>query len=330
MMRKIIQATLVAAFFLVGIPLALGMFLGGEEGEPEPKEDFTDKIKTPDTVKVWISGEERVEELDFEEYVACVTASEMPSDFEEEALKAQSVAARTYTMAKIIKYNEKKPETHPEAPLCDTTHCQAYKSKKELIRIHDDGWESKGFKKVKKSCKATEGELLYYEGELVMQPLFFSSSGGQTENSEDVFTGAYPYLVSVASPYEENASHKNEEKTFSLEQMRNLLNAKYPSKSTGALTKSNIKILSRTAGGRVETMQAGEGIFKGTEVRNAMNLSSALFSISFSDDGSKITFTSDGFGHGVGLSQYGADGMAKEGSSYKEILNHYYTGTKVY
>ena len=328
-MKKIIPALFIAIFFLVGIPLILGIFLGGD-GERSEEEIFTDRIDTPKTVKVWISEDEKVQELDFEEYITCVTASEMPSEFEEEALKAQSVAARTYAMAKILKYEDKKPESHPDAPLCDTTHCQAYKSEEKLIEIHEKGWEAEGMKKIKKACKATEGQLLYYEGELVTQPLFFSSSGGQTENSEDVFSGAYPYLVSVSSPYEENASHQNEEKTFSLDQLKTALNGAYPNKTTGQFTKDNIEIISHTSGGRVEEMQVGEATFKGTEIRNALGLSSALFSISFSQDGTEITFTSDGFGHGVGMSQYGADGMAEEGSNYKEILEHYYTGTKVY
>ncbi|MFR8236001.1 MAG: stage II sporulation protein D [Anaerovoracaceae bacterium] len=328
-MRKVIPAVLLALFFIVGIPLVLGLFAGQEESKPE-EDVFSGKVDTPETVSVWISGEGKAEEIDFEEYVACVTASEMPSTFDEEALKAQSVAARTYAMAKILKYGEKRPESHPDAPLCDTTHCQAYKSEDKLIEIHEDGWEESGFKKVRKACEATEGELLYYDGELVTQPLFFSSSGGQTENSEDVFTGAYPYLVSVSSPYEENASHQNEEKEFSFEEIKTLLAKAYPDRTLGSVSASSIEIISRTDGGRVEKMQVGEASFKGTEIRNALGLSSSLFSISFSGDGSRIIFTSDGFGHGVGLSQYGADGMAKEGSGYKEILSHYYTGTEVH
>ena len=165
-----------------------------------------------------------------------------------------------------------------------------------------------------------------------MQPLFFSSSGGQTENSEDVFSGAYPYLVSVSSPYEEGASHLNEQKTFTLDEMREKLKAAYGEKDTGQLRTDNIKILSRTAGGRVDRMQIGDATFKGTEVRTALGLSSALFSIAFEGSGkdAEITFTSSGSGHGVGMSQYGARGMAREGKTYKEILTHYYTGTVVY
>lgn len=326
--KKLIAAGMPVLFFLIGIPLLLGLIFGGGGGEGKDKADLN-KVETPRTIKVWITSEKKVREIDFEEYIACVTASEMPSNFNEEAIKAQSVAARTYAVAKLVKYEQKKPEAHPDAPICDTTHCQAYKNEKKLIELHADGWEESGFKKIKKACKATEGELLYYNGELVMQPLFFSSSGGQTENSEDVFSGAYPYLVSVASPDEDGASHADEKKTFSLTEIRNAMNAAYPDRPTGAITNASLKILSRTAGGRVNEMQIGDAIFRGTEVRNALGLSSALFGLSFDDNG-KITFTSDGFGHGVGLSQYGADGMGRNGSGYKKILCHYYTGTEVH
>ena len=328
-MKTIIQTIIFIMVILVAVPLALGLLFGGGEKAVSEGKEMKNNIETPDTIKVWMSESQSIEEVDFEEYIACVVASEMPSDFEEEALKAQSVAARTYAMAKILKYDEKKPESHPETPVCDTTHCQAYKTEERLIEIHEKGWEKTGFDKVKKACKETEGQMLYYDGELVMQPLFFSSSGGKTENSQDVFVGAYPYLVSVSSPYEQEATHTNEKKEFTFEYIEKSLGDKYKDRPTGSITAENIKTLSRTAGGRVADMQVGNAIFKGTEMRSALGLSSALFSVEF-DMGNKVIFTSDGSGHGVGLSQYGASGMAKKGCGYKEILAHYYTGTKVY
>ena len=233
-MKSLVQTVILILIILIGVPLALGLLFGGDKGETLKAEEMKNKMDTPNTIKVWMEDAGEVREVDFEEYVACVVASEMPSDFEEEALKAQSVAARTYAMAKILKYDEKKPDS---------------------------------LKKVEKACQATEGEMLYYEGELVMQPLFFSSSGGKTENSEDVFSGSYPYLVSVSSPYEEGASHSDEKKTFTLTQMRSALEEKYQDRPCGSLSPDNIKILSRTSGGRVETMQAGQATFKGTEIR---------------------------------------------------------------
>ena len=192
-MKKIIPALFIAIFFLVGIPLILGIFFGGD-GERSEEEIFTDRINTPKTVKVWISEDEKVQELDFEEYITCVTASEMPSEFEEEALKAQSVAARTYAMAKILKYEDKKPESHPDAPLCDTTHCQAYKSEEKLIEIHEKGWEAEGMKKIKKACKATEGQLLYYEGE---RSLFFLAPAGDKRKTQKMFFQVRTLILSA-------------------------------------------------------------------------------------------------------------------------------------
>lgn len=333
-MKAVIQTVIIILIILVVVPLVLGMFFGTGSDDSAEAEEMKNKIDVPETIQVWIADEGKVSEVDFEEYVACVVASEMPWDFGEEALKAQSVAARTYAMAKILKYMDKKPDTHPDTPVCNTTHCQAYKTEEELISIHDSDWEDKGFKIIKDACKATSGQMLYYDGELVMQPLFFSSSGGQTENSEDVFSGAYPYLVSVASPYEEGASHSDEEKEFTLTQMREALENKYPDRLTGSLSADKITILSRTEGGRVDVMKVGQAKFKGTEIRTALGLSSALFTIDFqqgaTEDQTKIVFTSNGSGHGVGMSQYGARGMAAHGSDYKEILAHYYTGTDVY
>lgn len=301
------------------------------EGDMDSPKDLSGKIQTPDTITVWMEEKGRAVSVDFEDYVCRVVASEMPSSFEEEALKAQSVAARTYGAGKILKYEEVNPAAHPKAPVCNTTHCQVYKTEKKLIADHGEGWEEKGWKKIQKACRQTEGQLLYYNGELVMQPLFFSSSGGQTENSEDVFSGAYPYLVSVESPYEEEATHRDEEVKLTIKDFERKVKAAYPDRDIGGVSQSSIKILSRTAGGRVERMQAGDGsdgVLRGTEVRSAAGLSSAMFSIRFEEEDT-VVFISSGSGHGVGLSQYGANGMAKEGYTYKEILHHYYSGTQV-
>lgn len=330
---NLVQPLLAGLCFILLVPLAAVM-IGGkmpiEETEPPEQAEFPGKISTPDTISVWLDEKEKVVKVDFEEYVCRVVASEMPASFEEEALKAQAVAARTYAMAKITKYEGHRPETHPKAPVCDTTHCQVYKTEKELIKNHAEGWEETGWKKIQKACRDTEGQLLYYNGELVMQPLFFSSSGGQTENSEDVFSGAVPYLVSVSSPYEEEATHQDEEKRFELSDFAEKLRQTYPDRHLGNIRQASIKVISRTAGGRVSSMQVGdgaEGVLKGTEVRTALGLSSTLFTIRFEDG--DIVFTSSGSGHGVGMSQYGADGMAKEGYDYKAILQHYYSGTDV-
>lgn len=340
-MKLMMQSIAACLIFFIAVP-ALAVGIWGEFGSEQGEDTGTDKtvaarIKPPSEIKVWKENEGRLVSVDFEEYVTCVAASEMPCSFESEALKAQSVAARTFAMSKLEKYEQKKPAAHPNAPVCSSTHCQVYKTEEELIACHPDGWgtSADGFKKIKNACRETQGQLLYYDGQLVMQPLFFSSSGGQTENSEDVFVSAVPYLLSVASPYEEEATHRNEQKSFTISELSEKLRAAFPEKSFGSIDRQSIRILSRTAGGRVDRIQIGEVSLRGTELRNALGLSSALFSLSFeehSDKNAKQTravFTSNGSGHGVGMSQYGANGMAKRGADYRQILTHYYSGTEV-
>ena len=300
----------------------------GDGGKTPAKADF-DLAETPDTIDVYRCQTKRVETIDFEDYVKGVVSGEMPSDFHMEALKAQSVAARTYSLARVLKAEDSgNPSAHPGAPLCDSTHCQVYRSKDELSALKGDAWMKDGWKKVSKAVDDTKGELLYYNGELVQQALFHSSSGGKTENSEDVFASAIPYLVSVDSPYEENATHQNEKHSFSIEEFSNKIKSAYPSISFGNITSSNIEIVSHSSGGRVEKMRIGNGILEGRSVREALGLASANFTVKINDN--TITFTTNGSGHGVGMSQYGADGMAEKGYDYKDILTHYYSGTEVY
>ena len=324
MLRMVFRFMVAGMIVILLVPLA-AVCLSGSFGQWSGGVSFADKVDVPEKIEVWDSDSERVVEVDFEEYVACVVAGEMPAGFHEEALKAQAVAARTYAMAKVLRYGSGGPEEHPKAAVCSTTHCQVYRTEEE--------------KEAVKAAESTAGELLYYDGELVSQPLFFSSSGGQTENSEDVFVSAVPYLVSVASPYEAEATHQNEETVMTIKELRAKLAAAFPEEAFGKVERSTIKVLSRTAGGRVERMQIGDVTLKGTQVRSALGLSSALFNISFREgsgwNGSsaaqtEIVFTSSGSGHGVGMSQYGADGMGKAGYTYKEILKHYYSGVEIY
>ena len=193
---------------------------------PETKHD------TPATISVYRTSTGTITVIPIEQYVQNVVACEMPSSYHIEALKAQAVACRTYAASR--KTGSVNPKAHPIAPLCDTTQCQVYNDSFN----HAVDWD-----KIKKAVCETESEMLYYNDEVISDALYHASSGGRTENSEDVFVSALPYLRSVDSPYEDTA------------------------------------------------------------VRN---------------------------GHGVGMSQQGANGMAKAGYSYKKILSHYYSGTVVY
>ncbi len=302
--------------FVIIIPLTFVSLFNLFNGEHTGKKHVS-VVKCPRYISIERKETGKTERVKFEEYIKGVVASEMPSTFHKEALKAQAVAARTYALSKLQR------DDH----LCDTTHCQVYRSEKEQIRIHGKGWKETGWKKIKEAVNSTSGEAMYYDGKLVMQPLYFSSSGGKTENSEDVFSNAYPYLVSVSSPYENEASHKNEKITMSIKEFASTLEKSFKNENFGKIKKSKIDVLSRTLGGRVEKIKIGKVTLQGSDIRTAFNLPSTLFELSFSGD--KITITTNGSGHGVGMSQYGANGMAKKGYGYKEILAHYYYGVIV-
>ena len=183
------------------------------------------------------------------------------------------------------------------------------------------------FPKILSAVGATAGEVLYYDGALVEQPLFFSSGGEKTENSEDVFVSAIPYLRSVESgAYEEESPYNEVETQISLGDLKSKLSAQYGD-AAQSVAADNIKILERTDGGSVAKIQLGSIELTGRQLRELCGLKSADFEVSVSGD--TVTFVTSGSGHQVGLSQYGANGMAKQGKSYREILSHYYSGVEI-
>lgn len=278
-------------------------------------------------VKVYLEEKKQVSEVDLEEYVKGVVSSEMPGEFEVEALKAQAVAARTYALSRMEKFNQSGQPDHPKAPLCDTIHCQVYRSKADLETIKSSEWMSKYWRKISQAVEDTNGLVMTYNGKLVDQPLFHSSSGGKTENSEDVFSAWVPYLRSVDSPYEQNAPHNNEKVEVTVNEMATQLKKRYTGYSINKSTVKDIQIMARSSGGRVERVRIGKLTITGRDIREILNLRSANFKVQIS--GNKIIFTTIGYGHGVGMSQWGANGMAQNGSNYKEILKHYYQGIEI-
>lgn len=285
--------------------------------------DYT--IDMPQTIKVYRTLTGKTETVDFEEYVMGVVAGEVPHTFKNEAMKAQAVAARTYSVARALAGTS---SDHPSAPVCDTTHCQVYRDRDELEKLKGKDWIEKSYSKICSAVDATKGQIMYYNEKPVKHALFHSSSGGRTENCEDVFVSAVPYLVSVKSPYEDDATHKKETAVFSYRKLKSLIAASYPNVSMGSVNRNNVKIISNNEGGSVAKMQIGNAVLSGVEVRTALGLFSATFTVSPGEK--NVVFTSAGSGHGVGLSQYGADGMAKEGYTYRQILKHYYTGVEIY
>ncbi len=326
---QLIKISTILYFMVVFCLLLLPCFLVSVYPKSDNEEkELPKKVKYDQMIAVFRTESGQTEHVSLEDYVAGVVAGEMPSSFEPEALKAQAVAARTYAISKIQRSGDSGfPSEHPMAALCDSTHCQVYRTKKELLGLKSEEWMKTGWPKIEDAVEKTSGELMYYQGKLVEQPLFHSSSGGKTENSEDVFVAAVPYLRSVSSPYEAEATHQNEKITLSISEFQKKMKKAYSKYNFGTLNAGNIKIISRSEGGRVEKIQLGNAVLEGRNVRDACNLYSANFNIKLS--GSNIEFTTMGYGHGVGMSQWGANGMAQNGSNYKEILTHYYSGVEI-
>ncbi len=248
----------------------------------------------------------------FEEYIKGVLAGEMPTSFELEALKAQAVAARSYVLYQVSKNKDK------DYDVVNTTDNQVYLTDEDLKSKWKDDYTSK-INKVKKAVSETKGEYLSYNGEIV-EALFFSTSTGKTENSEEVFSSKVPYLRSVSSSWDEASPVYQDTATFNLNDFYQKLGLQYNDKITA-------EVLETTSTGRVKKIKINGVELNGRDVATKLKLRSNYFSIVQNDK--NVTITTKGFGHGVGMSQYGALGMAKEGYKYDKILKHYYQGTEI-
>ena len=248
-------------------------------------------------------------EMDLEAYVTCVVLREMPADFEVEALKAQSVVARTYTLRR-----SESNSKHENADVCvNPACCQGFYRKESYIQ---DGGTDALVQKVEDAVKATRSQVLMYDGALI-DATYFSCSGGRTEDAVAVWGADIPYLQSTDSPGEENALRYMDTVTFSVTEFANLLGL-----NTNKIMDQLVSDVSYTKGGGVDQITIGGKSFKGTEIRQKLGIRSTAFTLDIKGD--SITVTTKGFGHRVGMSQYGADAMALKGSNYQQILSHYY------
>lgn len=255
-----------------------------------------------------------VTEMELERYLVGVVLGEMPAYFESEALKAQAVVARTYTLRIHMQGGK-----HGDSSICaDPGCCQAYVS---VIEYLERGGTGESVEKVTAAVNATAGEVLLYEEELI-EATYFSCSGGITEDAQAVWGTDYPYLRSVSSPGEENASCFTDMVSFSFDAFRERMGMQLtgnPETWFGAVT--------YTAGSGVATIVIGGKEYTGTEARRLLGLRSTIFEAEVTEG--EILIHTKGYGHRVGMSQYGAEAMAVAGSTYDKILAHYYQGTEL-
>lgn len=257
------------------------------------KKEYIVKVKT----------QSKTLEIPLEEYLVGVLAGEMPVSFEMEALKAQAVAARTFVLSRKLNVD-------------NTTNSQVYLTDEQMQKNWGKQYQ-KNKEKIKKAIQETSYEAMTYQGEYI-SAMFFSSSNGKTVNCEDYFEGKVAYLKSVDSHWDLTIDPTNtRKKTFTKKELADAF----------GVSSADMEITAYTSSGYVKNVSIQNKTYTGRQVREKLGLASSCFQISLSSKG--YTFTTKGSGHGVGMSQYGAQAMAKEKKTYKEILNHYYQNIQI-
>lgn len=280
------------------------------------------EYKNYGTIKLLHKKTGEVEEVELDQYLCHVVSAEMPVDYELEALKAQAVVARTYT---IYKVNNKK---HDNADICDdSTCCQAWVSKEDRLARWEESQRESNWQKIEQCVNETKGKIITYQNEPI-NAFFHANSGGKTELPVNVWGGSsLPYLQVVETAGEEGYSQYASEIELSNEELVNKLKEKYEDIQIDFSNDEAIKILEYTDGSRVKTIRFGNHEISGVEARTLFGLRSTNFEIIKEAD--KIKFTVKGYGHGVGMSQTGSDTMAKQGSNYEEIIHHFYANVEI-
>lgn len=273
-------------------------------------------------ITAYIKSEDKVIETNLEEYLYGVVSAEMPASFPLEALKAQAVAARTFAVNRIENGTEKETK-HKGADVCtDPAHCKAWISMENRLARWDEKDRETYKKKIIAAVDDTQGIIMTYGGKPITA-VFYAISSGKTENSKDVWGGDLPYLKSVSSPYDKNAPGYASSAEFSLNEFKSRISAEYKNADFSGSPSAWYKNEKRSEGGAVISCEVGGVEIKGTKMRTLFNLRSHNYTLSLTD---KAVFSVKGYGHGVGMSQWGAKFYAEEGKNYRDILRIYYSG----
>ena len=318
-MRRSMAAALVLTVLLFG-----GAYLAaGKERVPETQEgdaqEQSVRGQRDSAVFLAVKDGETVENMALDQYLRGVVRGEMPASFELEALKAQAAAERTYVYYQLA---AGRKEAHPDADVCtDPACCSAWLSEdaaREKWGEDFDGWESR----IGEAVATTDGQAALYAGQPILA-VFHSSSAGKTAEAGDVWSGDVPYLRSVDSPEgEETVPNYYSAAEFTAAEAKSLLAQAHPELTFSGGPDKWFGAVERDDSGRVSTVEVCGAPLRGVEVRRIFSLRSACFTVDAAAD--KVTFRVTGYGHGVGMSQYGANELARQGKTWQEILMWYY------
>lgn len=318
-MKSCVAAALVLLLLLFGAPWLTAEAPQKAEDTPPAQEERADAAVM---LRVWDGSV--VQEISMAEYLPGVVRGEMPASFEMEALKAQAVAERTYIYYKCATGGK---AAHPDAEVCMSSACCSAYTSAEAAAEKWGGHAAEYEARIQEAVTETDGQVLLYNDQPILAA-FHSSSAGVTANSGDVWVSNLPYLASVASPENgDSVPNYYSVKTFTAEEFRQIFTAAYPQSQFSDDPAAWITDAVHNTSDRVETVSIGGITVEGTQVRTLFGLRSASFTTEVSAE--TVTFRVTGYGHGVGMSQYGANEMAKQGKTWQEILQWYYTGVTI-
>ncbi len=332
-MKDLLKIAITFAVLLLLIPALVFLKPEGEDTAAEgsasgitAKETIYEPEPSDDTLKVLDFTSGQVLELSMRDYVVGAVLAEMPASYHKEALKAQAVAARTYAVRQREKQRLNPDELLMGADISnDSTKYQAYFTYEQAKAFYGESYETY-YNIVSEAVDETEGEVLVYGGEPIVAA-FHSTSGGRTESAEIVWGSSLDYLVAVDSVEDETSPVYLDEKSFTADEFCERIEAEYPTADFSGEPDKWLVIGDRSASGTVIELSAGGEVLSGADFRQIFSLRSANFIVDYADG--QFTVTTKGNGHGVGMSQYGANAMANNGADYKEILLHYYTGAEI-
>ena len=320
-MKRIFLLFILILFITAGLPFFIVEYFR-RQPDPSPSADIREPM---DEISVYVKAQDAVVSMATAQYLKEVVAAEMPAAFEPEALKAQAVAARTYLLNRVnVHRSGTEIPQHKGADICtDASHCKAWTDEKTRRESWDAEKSDAYWKKISDAVEDTSGVLITYENKPI-SALFHSTSSGFTENAVDVWGGNVPYLVSVESKGEENSPKFSSERTLSIQEFMEIAEGNFVGIDWN---KGLIGDIVRSDAGGIKTIVIGGVEVKGTAFRLCYQLRSTNVSVTVTD--TNVVMQVTGYGHGVGMSQYGANYLASQGLDYKEILKTYYTGVEV-
>ena len=336
-MKKLLNFVLFLTLCAISMPVVtVGLAATQEEVPLEPHEPLVSETVLAQTqqqkrydeetaVTLLCGGE--VRELSLKDYLQGVLAAEMPAGFPEEALKAQAVAARTYTLYKMTLYREGADTVHQGADLCDDPgHCEAFADlTTQAAALWGDSADIYR-QRLQEAVEQTDGMILVYEDQPIAA-VFCAASTEKTESAKDIWGSDLPYLVSVDSPGGQDCSRYEGTVAMAQTDFAEAVQAQFPQADFSEPPGTWFRDSHRSEAGSVLDVLVGGVRLTGSQVRQLVGLNSANFTVKV--QGADLVFSTVGYGHGVGLSQYGARYLALDGQCYDQILGHYYPGTQL-